>query len=116
MDIETAEHCMKLLTDLSEEYRLAAIAQQIDNTGQCKALAIAVARIRAQINFIEQEKTFKKLQKTDFNKLSEIINTMPAEKYKKLLDSSELRREYLASHGWTLEEFRVATEATINRG
>lgn len=48
MDQQTVEECIKIISELKQEYRAAAEMRNLNNDNQCKALAIAEARILAQ--------------------------------------------------------------------
>lgn len=54
---------------------------------------------------MNEDDTFRRLKQTPFLELNKILSAMPELDFDFYLQDSELRDKFLASHGWTWEEF-----------
>jgi len=52
-----------------------------------------------------EDETFRRLRKISFDQLHTIIHNMPVEEFSRLVTDVGVKKAWLDSYGWTLDEF-----------
>jgi len=52
-----------------------------------------------------EDETFRRLRKISFDQLHDIIHNMPDEEFSRLVIDVGIKKAWLDSYGWTLDEF-----------
>lgn len=59
---------------------------------------------------MDEHDTYRILRQVPFNQLTVIVDTMGIDEYTVLCNDTEKKKEFLASHGWTDDEFTNAVK------